>query len=101
MFSFYPSQNKFQVSGYIYCFIFSSANAFSLDCFEMLLLGKELSFNHICIKQYCRQQNPKQMEQLFYQEDNFQEEATCKVTDSFKQEVTDIELLDFCILNVE
>lgn len=27
------------------------------------------------------------MEQLYYQEDNFQEQATCKVTSSLKQEV--------------
>ncbi|XP_053409060.1 vacuolar protein sorting-associated protein 16 homolog [Mercenaria mercenaria] len=36
--------------------------------------------------QYCRQQNPELMEQLFYQEDNFQDEATCQVQKSFKQE---------------
>ncbi|XP_052805418.1 vacuolar protein sorting-associated protein 16 homolog [Mya arenaria] len=39
--------------------------------------------------QYCRQQNPQMMEQLYYQEDNFQEEATCKVVNSFKQERLD------------
>ena len=38
--------------------------------------------------QYCRQQNPTLMEQLFYQEDNFQEEANCKVVYSFQKEVS-------------
>ncbi|WAR04987.1 VPS16-like protein [Mya arenaria] len=42
--------------------------------------------------QYCRQQNPQMMEQLYYQEDNFQEEATCKVVNSFKQEQVDEEI---------
>lgn len=36
--------------------------------------------------QYCRQQNPTLMEQLFYQEDNFQEEGNCKVVYSFQKE---------------
>ncbi|XP_033731086.1 vacuolar protein sorting-associated protein 16 homolog, partial [Pecten maximus] len=39
--------------------------------------------------QYCRHQNPQMMEDLYYQEDNFLEEANCKVVKSFDDERLD------------
>ena len=46
-----------------------------------------LTFDFNMVFQYSRQQNPKSLEDLYYQEDNFIEEGNCKVMRSFNDEV--------------
>ena len=38
--------------------------------------------------QYCREQNRKMLQNLYYQEDNFLENANCKLMDSFDEDVS-------------
>ncbi|XP_071101576.1 vacuolar protein sorting-associated protein 16 homolog [Haliotis cracherodii] len=39
--------------------------------------------------QFCKQQNPKLVEDLYYQEDNFLDNGNCKVVRSFQEEMLD------------
>ncbi|XP_052253971.1 vacuolar protein sorting-associated protein 16 homolog [Dreissena polymorpha] len=53
---------------------------------EFFMAIRQLPVAYALYIQYCRQQSPALMEQLYDQEENHQEVATCKVMGSFKQE---------------
>lgn len=58
----------------------------SLQQGEFFMAIRNMPIAYSLFIQYCRHQNPKLMEDLFYQEDNFQEEGNCKVVSSFNNE---------------
>lgn len=53
---------------------------------EFLMAIRSMPIAYSLFLQYCRHQNPKLLEDLYYQEDNFIEEANCKVMRSFEDE---------------
>ena len=53
---------------------------------EFLMAIRSMPIAYSLFLQYCRQQNPKLLEDLYYQEDNFIEEGNCKVMRSFNDE---------------
>ena len=53
-----------------------------------LWLGACPALEHcVWVFQYCRETNRKILQDLFYQEDNFVEDANCRVIDSYEEEV--------------
>lgn len=58
----------------------------SMNQGEFFMAIRNMPIAYALFIQYCRQQNRKLMEDLFYQEDNFQEEGTCKVVNSFNED---------------
>ncbi|XP_052092868.1 vacuolar protein sorting-associated protein 16 homolog isoform X1 [Mytilus californianus] len=56
---------------------------------DFLMSIRSMPISYSLFLQYCRQQNPKLLEDLYYQEDNFIEEGNCKVMRSFDDERLD------------
>ncbi|XP_062591618.1 vacuolar protein sorting-associated protein 16 homolog [Saccostrea cucullata] len=75
----------------------------SMNQGEFFMSIRSMPIAYALFIQYCRQQNRRLMEDLFYQEDNFQEEGTCKVINSFRQDrlddrIEELRLAQSCFL---
>ncbi|KAK3106315.1 hypothetical protein FSP39_017525 [Pinctada imbricata] len=53
---------------------------------EFFMAIRNMPIAYSLFIQYCRHQNRKLMQDLYYQEDNFQEQANCNVINSFNEE---------------
>lgn len=54
---------------------------------EFLMAIRHLPNASALFLQYCRQQNRQLLRDIYYQEDNFQEDANCRVVQSYDEEV--------------
>ncbi|KAK6182738.1 hypothetical protein SNE40_010352 [Patella caerulea] len=54
---------------------------------EFFMAIRQMPIAYSLYIQYCRQQNPKLVEDLYYQEDNFLAEGNCKVVSSYSEEM--------------
>ncbi|ESO96565.1 hypothetical protein LOTGIDRAFT_115951 [Lottia gigantea] len=54
---------------------------------EFFMAIRQMPVAYSLYIQYCRQQNPKVVEDLYYQEDNFLAEGNCKVIRSFSEDI--------------
>ncbi|XP_074657658.1 vacuolar protein sorting-associated protein 16 homolog [Tubulanus polymorphus] len=61
----------------------------SLPLSEFLMSIRDHPVAYGLYQQYCRQQNPKMLQDLYYQEDNYVEEAACRIIESYSEERLD------------
>ena len=54
---------------------------------EFLMAFRHLPVAYSLYLQYCREQNQNLLRDMFYQEDNYQEDANCRISQSYDEEV--------------
>ncbi|XP_013393973.1 vacuolar protein sorting-associated protein 16 homolog [Lingula anatina] len=68
----------------MYMVILNLKEKMSLGDFYMTI--RNMPVAHALYLQYCRQENLKNLQDLYYQEDNFQEEGDCRVKECYTEE---------------